>query len=288
MSARVIDGRAVAAALRAELAGDVAGFVARHGRPPGLATVLVGEDPGSVVYVAMKHRECEAIGIASHDHRLPAQTSEAELTELIERLNADPLISGVLVQLPLPEHLDGVKLTGLVDVAKDVDGLTPLSAGLLALGRPGLRPCTPSGVMVLLESAGVALEGAEAVVVGRSNLFGKPMAQLLLGANATVTTCHSRTRDLAAVCARADVLIAAVGRPRMVTVDWVKPGATVIDVGVNRLESGLVGDVDFDAVRERAGAITPVPGGVGPMTIACLLRNTVLAARAAAGEPTLG
>jgi methylenetetrahydrofolate dehydrogenase (NADP+)/methenyltetrahydrofolate cyclohydrolase len=284
MSARLIDGRAVAAALRAELADDVADFVERHGRPPGLATVLVGEDPGSMVYVAMKHRECEAIGIASFDHRLPAETGEAELTELIERLNADPLISGVLVQLPLPDHLDGVKLTGLVDVAKDVDGLTPLSAGLLALGRPGLRPCTPSGVMVLLESAGVMLEGAEAVVVGRSNLFGKPMAQLLLGANATVTMCHSRTRDLAAVCARADVLIAAVGRPRMVTADWVKPGATVIDVGVNRLESGLVGDVDFDAVRERAAAITPVPGGVGPMTIACLLRNTVLAAQAAAGE----
>ena len=284
MSARLIDGRAVAATLRAELAGDVAAFIARHGRPPGLATVLVGEDPGSTVYVGMKHRECEAIGIASFDHRLAADTGESELVELIERLNADPAVSGVLIQLPLPGDLDGVKLPGLVEVAKDVDGLTALSAGLLALGRPGLRPCTPSGVMILLESAGVVLEGAQAVVVGRSNLFGKPMAQLLLGANATVTMCHSRTRDLAAVCARADVLIAAVGRPKMVTADWVKPGATVIDVGVNRLEGGLVGDVDFEAVRERAGAITPVPGGVGPMTIACLLRNTVLAAQAAAGE----
>ena len=188
------------------------------------------------------------------------------------------------MQLPVPDHLDGVKLTGLVDVGKDVDGLTPMSAGLLALGRPGLRPCTPSGVMLLLESAGAQLEGAEAVVIGRSNLFGKPMAQLLLGANATVTTCHSRTRELPAVCARADILIAAIGRPQMVKGDWVKPGAIVIDVGVNRLESGLVGDVDFDAAAERASAITPVPGGVGPMTIACLLRNTVLAARAA-GRP---
>jgi methylenetetrahydrofolate dehydrogenase (NADP+)/methenyltetrahydrofolate cyclohydrolase len=288
MTARLIDGRAVAETLRGELAGEVAAFTERHGRPPGLATVLVGEDPGSIVYVGMKHRQSEAIGIASFDHRLAADTSEAELVALIERLNADPDVSGVLIQLPLPGQLDGVKLPGLVDVAKDVDGLTALSAGLLALGRPGLRPCTPSGVMVLLDSAGIALEGAEAVVVGRSNLFGKPMAQLLLAANATVTMCHSRTRDLAAVCARADVLIAAVGRAKMVTADWVKPGATVIDVGVNRLEGGLVGDVDFDAVRERAGAITPVPGGVGPMTIACLLRNTVLAARAAAGEIALG
>jgi methylenetetrahydrofolate dehydrogenase (NADP+)/methenyltetrahydrofolate cyclohydrolase len=284
MSARIIDGKAVAAALRSELASDVAEFVARHGQPPGLATVLVGGDPASMVYVGMKHRECEAIGVRSFDHRLAADVSESAVIELIEQLNADPEVSGVLVQLPLPDHLDGVKLTGLVDVGKDVDGLTALSAGLLALGRPGLRPCTPSGVMLLLESVEASLEGAETVVIGRSNLFGKPMAQLLLGVNATVTICHSRTRDLAAVCARADVLIAAVGRPKMVGADWVKPGAIVIDVGVNRLESGLVGDVDFDAVRERAGAITPVPGGVGPMTIACLLRNTVLAAHAAAGE----
>ena len=284
MSARIIDGKAVAASLREELTDDVADFSARHGRPPGLATVLVGGDPASTVYVGMKHRACEAVGVRSFDHRLGEDASESAVIELIEELNGDLEVSGVLVQLPLPKHLDGVKLTGLVDVGKDVDGLTTLSAGLLALGRPGLRPCTPSGVMMLLESVEAQLEGAETVVIGRSNLFGKPMAQLLLGANATVTTAHSRTRDLAAVCARADVLIAAVGRPKMVGADWVKPGATVIDVGVNRLESGLVGDVDFDAVLERAGAITPVPGGVGPMTIACLLRNTVLAAHAAAGE----
>jgi methylenetetrahydrofolate dehydrogenase (NADP+)/methenyltetrahydrofolate cyclohydrolase len=282
VSARLIDGKAVAAKLREALTGEVAEFVARHGRSPGLATVLVGEDEASAVYVGMKHRQSEAVGIRSFGHELATDTSEAELIALIEQLNADEDVSGVLVQLPLPDHLDGVKLTGLVDVGKDVDGLTPLSAGLLALGRPGLRPCTPSGVMLLLESEGVELEGAETVVVGRSNLFGKPMAQLLLAANATVTMCHSRTRDLGAVCARADVLIAAVGQPQMVKGDWVKPGATVIDVGVNRLESGLVGDVDFDAAGERAGAITPVPGGVGPMTIACLLRNTVIAARAAA------
>jgi len=284
VSARIIDGKAVAAALRARLAEDVAGFTARHGRPPGLATVLVGSDPASLVYVGMKHRESEAVGIRSFDHRLPADAPEPQVRELIERLNADPAVNGVLVQLPLPDHLDGVQLTGLVDVGKDVDGLTPMSAGLLALGRPGLRPCTPSGVMLLLDAAGAELEGAEAVVIGRSNLFGKPMAALLLAANATVTVCHSRTSDLAAVCTRADVLIAAVGRARMVGADWIKPGATVIDVGVNRLEQGLVGDVDFDAALERAGAITPVPGGVGPMTIACLLRNTVLAAHAAAGE----
>jgi methylenetetrahydrofolate dehydrogenase (NADP+)/methenyltetrahydrofolate cyclohydrolase len=282
VSARLIDGKAVAAALRAELAQDVAAFTAAHGRPPGLATVLVGDDPASAVYVGSKQRQCEEIGMRSFGINLPADTTEADLIAQLHELNTDPAVSGIIVQLPLPEHLDGVKMTGLVDVAKDVDGLTPLSAGLLALGRPGLRPCTPSGVMLLLESAGVDLSGAEAVVIGRSNLFGKPMAQLLLAANATVTVCHSRTRDLAGVCARADVLIAAVGRAQMVTADWVKPGATVIDVGINRLESGLVGDVDFDSVSEVAAAITPVPGGVGPMTIACLLRNTVLAARAAA------
>ena len=281
MSARIIDGKAVARALREELAADVAAFAAAHGRPPGLATVLVGEDPASAVYVGMKHRECEAIGMRSFDVRLAADTPEPRVVAEIERLNADPEVNGMIVQLPLPDHLDGVALTSLVDVGKDVDGLTPLSAGLLALGRPGLRPCTPSGVMLLLESIDVPLEGAEAVVIGRSNLFGKPMAQLLLAANATVTTCHSRTRELAGVCARADVLIAAIGRPQMVKGDWVKEGAIVIDVGVNRLETGLVGDVDFDAAASRASAITPVPGGVGPMTIACLLRNTMLAARSA-------
>jgi methylenetetrahydrofolate dehydrogenase (NADP+)/methenyltetrahydrofolate cyclohydrolase len=282
VSARLIDGKAVAAQLRARLAEEVSEFVARHGRPPGLATVLVGEDPASAVYVGSKQRQCEEIGMRSFGVTLGADASEEEVIGEIERLNADEAVSGIIVQLPLPGHLDGVKLTGLVDVGKDVDGLTTQSAGLLALGRPGLRPCTPSGVMLLLESEGVSLEGAECVVIGRSNLFGKPMAQLLLAANATVTTCHSRTRDLGEVCARADVLIAAVGRPRMVAGDWVKAGAVVIDVGVNRLESGLVGDVDFEAASERAAAITPVPGGVGPMTIACLLRNTMIAARAAA------
>ena len=288
MSARVIDGKAVAAALREELAAEVAQFAATHGRPPGLATVLIGEDPASAVYVGSKQRQCEEIGMRSLGVRMGADASEAEVIDAIEGLNADPAVNGIIVQLPLPEHLDGVKMTGLVDVGKDVDGLTTASAGLLALGRPGLRPCTPSGVMVLLESVGAQLEGAEAVVIGRSNLFGKPMAQLLLAANATVTTCHSRTRDLPAVCARADILIAAIGRPRMVKGDWVKEGAIVIDVGVNRLESGLVGDVDFEAASARASAITPVPGGVGPMTIACLLRNTLLAAQASVAAAPRG
>ena len=282
MSARLIDGKAVAAQLRTSLAKEVKEFAERHGRPPGLATVLVGEDPASAVYVGSKQRQCEEIGMRSFGVTLGVDASEAEVLAELQRLNADDAVNGIIVQLPLPGQLDGVKLTGLVDVAKDVDGLTPQSAGLLALGRPGLRPCTPSGVMLLLASEDVALEGAECVVIGRSNLFGKPMAQLLLAANATVTTCHSRTRDLGEVCRRADVLIAAVGQPRMVAGDWVKEGAVVIDVGVNRLESGLVGDVDFKAASERAAAITPVPGGVGPMTIACLLRNTMIAARAAA------
>jgi methylenetetrahydrofolate dehydrogenase (NADP+)/methenyltetrahydrofolate cyclohydrolase len=284
LSARIIDGKAVAAELRSQLALDVAELTQARGRPPGLATVLIGDDPASAVYVGSKQRQCEEIGMRSFGVRLDADVPEEEAIAAVEELNANPDVNGIIVQLPLPDHLDGVKLTGLVDVGKDVDGLTAMSAGLLALGRPGLRPCTPSGVMLLLENAGAQLEGAEAVVIGRSNLFGKPMAQLLLGANATVTTCHSRTRDLGAVCARADVLIAAIGRPRMVQGDWVKPGAVVIDVGVNRLETGLVGDVDFDAAAERASAITPVPGGVGPMTIACLLRNTVLAARSAIGD----
>jgi methylenetetrahydrofolate dehydrogenase (NADP+) / methenyltetrahydrofolate cyclohydrolase len=279
MSARVIDGKALAARVREEVARDVAAFAAEHGRPPGLATVLVGEDSASAIYVGGKQKVTAEVGMRGFDHRLPADASRAEVVALIEALNADPEVSGIICQLPVPDHLDGVELTGLVDPAKDVDGLTPMSAGLLALGREGLRPCTPVGVMLLLEEAGAQLEGAEAVVVGRSNLFGKPMAQLLLGANATVTTCHSRTRDLPAVCRRADVLIAAVGRDRMVKGDWIKPGATVIDVGMNRSEDGLHGDVD--AAVAVAGAITPVPGGVGPMTIACLLRNTLQAARTA-------
>ncbi len=284
MSARIIDGRAVAARVRGEVARDVAAFTQAHGRPPGLATVLVGGDPASAVYVGGKQKASAEVGIRGFDHRLGADASREEVVALIEQLNADQDVSGILCQLPVPEHLDGVELTGLVDPGKDVDGLTPLSAGMLALGREGLRPCTPEGVMILLEEVGATLEGAEAVVVGRSNLFGKPMAQLLLGANATVTTCHSRTRDLAAVCRRADVLIAAVGRARLVGADWVRPGATVIDVGTNHVDGVLCGDVDFGAVAPVAGAITPVPGGVGPMTIACLLRNTLKAARMAVGE----
>jgi methylenetetrahydrofolate dehydrogenase (NADP+)/methenyltetrahydrofolate cyclohydrolase len=286
-AASIIDGKAVGARVRAEVAQDVESFVAEQGRPPGLATILVGDDPASAVYVNGKQKACAEAGIQGFDHRLPADSSEDEVIALIERLNADDDVSGILCQLPVPAHMDGVKLTGLIDPLKDVDGLTAISAGLLALGREGLRPCTPEGVMILLAEAGAQLEGAEAVVIGRSNLFGKPMAQLLLQANATVTTCHSRTRDLPGVCARADVLIAAVGRARMVKRDWVKPGAVVIDVGMNRLEDGLAGDVDFDGVVEVASAITPVPGGVGPMTIACLLRNTVKAARLAAERKAL-
>jgi methylenetetrahydrofolate dehydrogenase (NADP+) / methenyltetrahydrofolate cyclohydrolase len=281
----VIDGRALAERVRGEVAEGVAAFSADNGRPPGLATVLVGEDPASAIYVAGKQKATAAVGMRGFDHRLPGDVERAEVVALIEALNADREVSGIICQLPVPGHLDGVELTGLVDPGKDVDGLTPISAGLLALGRRGLRPATPLGVMLLLEQAGAQLEGAEAVVIGRSNLFGKPMAQLLLGANATVTTCHSRTRDLPAVCRRADVLVAAVGRDRMVKADWVKPGATVVDVGTNRSDSSpptLHGDVDFEHVVEIAGAITPVPGGVGPLTIACLLRNTLQAARAAA------
>jgi methylenetetrahydrofolate dehydrogenase (NADP+)/methenyltetrahydrofolate cyclohydrolase len=241
----------------------------------------VGEDPGSAIYVASKQKATAEVGMRGFDHRLAADATRDQVVDLIVQLNADHNVDGILCQLPVPDHLDGVELTGLIDARKDVDGLTPVSAGLLALGRDGLRPCTPLGVMLLLAEAGAQLEGAEAVIVGRSNLFGKPMAQLLLGANATVTVCHSRTRDLAAVCRRADVLVAAVGRDRMVKGDWVKPGATVIDVGINRSDDGLHGDVDFDEASQVAGAITPVPGGVGPMTIACLLRNTLQAARMA-------
>jgi methylenetetrahydrofolate dehydrogenase (NADP+) / methenyltetrahydrofolate cyclohydrolase len=278
MAATVIDGKAVAQRVRAEVGQGVAEFTERYGRPPGLATVLVGEDPASAIYVGGKQKATAEVGMRGFDHRLAADAPREEVVGLIESLNADPEVSGIICQLPVPDHLDGVELTSLVDPGKDVDGLTPVSAGLLALGRPGLRPCTPVGVMLLLEEAGAQLEGAEAVVIGRSNLFGKPMAQLLLGANATVTTCHSRTRDLPGVARRADVLIAAVGRDRMVKGDWINPGATVIDVGMNRSDDGLHGDVDFDEVVDVAGAITPVPGGVGPMTIACLLRNTLLAA----------
>jgi len=285
MSARVIDGKAVAARVRAEVAEGVAAYAERTGYAPGLATVLVGEDAGSLVYVENKQKASAEVGMIAFDERLPANVSEEEVRELLARLNGDPAINGVLLQLPLPAQLSGNELTGLIDPLKDVDGLTPTNAGLLALGREGLRPCTPLGVMELLADGGTTLDGAEAVIVGRSNLFGKPMAQLLLEANATVTTCHSHTHELAQVCARADVLIAATGRPRMVRRDWVREGAVVVDVGISRLtpeeagnRSGLVGDVDFEAVRDVASAITPVPGGVGPTTIAMLLRNTLQAA----------
>lgn len=288
MSAQIIDGKAIAASVRAEVATGVERFARDHdGARPGLATILIGENPASAVYVRGKQRACKEVGMEGTNFPLAADAPRDEVVALIERLNADPAVSAILCQLPVPDQLDGVELTGMIDAGKDVDGLTPVSTGLLALGRPGLRPCTPSGVMHLLAQAQTEVEGAEAVVLGRSNLFGKPMAQLLLGANATVTMCHSRTRDLPAVCRRADVLIAAVGRAQMVKADWVKPGATVIDVGTNRLDTPppkLVGDVDFDAVREVARAITPVPGGVGPMTIAFLLRNTLEAARTARGE----
>lgn len=282
MSATVIDGRAIAHAVRAELADDVAAWVASGHAPPGLATVLVGEDPASDIYVSGKQRACAEAGIRGFDHRLPQDAAHADVRDLLAALNADPAVSGILLQLPTPPQVDGGALTSMIDPAKDVDGLTPISAGLLAQGKPGLRPCTPSGVMELLERHDVALEGAEAVVVGRSDLVGKPVAQLLLAADATVTVCHSRTRDLAAVCRRADVLVAAVGRPEFVRGDWVKGGAAVIDVGINRTDDGLKGDVAFAEVAERAALITPVPRGVGPMTIAMLLRNTVQAARAQA------
>jgi methylenetetrahydrofolate dehydrogenase (NADP+)/methenyltetrahydrofolate cyclohydrolase len=282
MAATIIDGKAVAARVRRQVAADVAALTASIGRAPGLATILVGEDPASEVYVGNKRKACAEAGIADFHRHLPASASQAEVAALIEENNADPRVSGILLQLPVPKGLDGAALTGLISPDKDVDGLTPISAGRLAQGTPGLRPCTPSGVITLLDAHDVALEGAEAVVVGRSDLVGKPVAALLLGRNATVTICHSRTRDLRATCARADVLIAAVGVPRLIGGEHVKPGAAVIDVGINRLPEGLAGDVDFDAVVQRAGLITPVPGGVGPMTIAMLLRNTVLAAQAAA------
>ncbi len=284
MSAQIIDGKAIAAKVREEVAQDVAAFTERTGRQPGLATILVGEDPASAIYVANKRKSAGEVGIASSHHELGADASTEQVEALIEQLNDDDNVSGILCQLPVPAHLDGVHLTGLIDARKDVDGLTPLSAGYLALGREGLRPCTPAGCMRLLAETGVQLSGKHAVVIGRSNLFGKPMAQLLLAANATVTIAHSRTADLPAVARTADVLVAAVGRDRMVKADWIKPGATVIDVGINRSEDGLHGDVDFAEAVQVAGAITPVPGGVGPMTIAMLLRNTLTAAELVARE----
>ena len=281
-SAVLIDGRSIAAAERAAIADRVRAFAADHGWRPALATILIGDDPASAVYVASKIKACEEVGLGSVHRPLPGHASRDRALEVIDELNADPAVAGILCQLPLPGHLDDAELTNRIAAGKDVDGLTIASAGRLALGLPGLRPCTPSGVMILLERTGIDVAGRHAVVVGRSNLFGKPMAQLLTQADATVTLCHSRTRDLAAHCRQADILIAAVGRPAMVKADWVKPGAAVIDVGISRVEGRLLGDVDFEAVAAVAGAVTPVPGGVGPMTIACLLRNTLEAATTAA------
>ncbi len=280
MSARVIDGKAVAASVRAGIATEVQVFAEERGRVPALATVIVGDDPASEVYVGHKHRACEEVGIRSVHRGLGAEASEDELLALVAELGRDDGVDGILVQLPVPAHIDPDRVVAGLDPAKDVDGLTPVNAGLLAHGMPGLVPCTPAGVMELLRHEGVELDGAVAVVVGRSKLVGVPVSRLLLAANATVTVCHSRTRDLAATCARADVLVAAVGVPRLLGGDAVKQGAVVIDVGVNRTEDGLVGDVDFEPAAERAAAITPVPGGVGPMTVAMLLVNTVAAARA--------
>ncbi|HWQ22645.1 MAG TPA: bifunctional methylenetetrahydrofolate dehydrogenase/methenyltetrahydrofolate cyclohydrolase FolD [Gaiellaceae bacterium] len=274
MAAVRMDGKALAAKIRAQVAQEVAAF----GEPVCLATILVGDDPASHVYVGKKHEASAEAGIDSRDHRFPADTAESDVLELIEELNADEAVDGILVQLPLPPHMDEPKVTRSVDPAKDVDGFHPLNAGRLFLGEPLHVPATPLGVMALLGEYGVELAGSEAVVIGRSEIVGKPMAMLLLAANATVTICHSRTADLAAHTRRADVLVAAVGRPGLVTPEMVKPGAAVVDVGVNRTEAGLVGDVD-PAVFEVAGLMTPVPGGVGPMTIAMLLRNTLAAAR---------
>ncbi|MGZ4321190.1 MAG: bifunctional methylenetetrahydrofolate dehydrogenase/methenyltetrahydrofolate cyclohydrolase FolD [Solirubrobacteraceae bacterium] len=282
MTATLIDGKAIAQQVRGEVRAEVEAWTASGNRPPGLATILVGEDPASAVYVSGKQKASAEVGIEGFSHNLPADTTQDEVERLIRDLGDDDRVSGILLQLPTPEQIDGPHLTTLIPPGKDVDGLTPVSAGLLAKGLPGLRPCTPMGVMELLRRHDVELVGAEAVVVGRSDLVGKPVAALLLAEHCTVTICHSRTRDLPAVCRRADVLIAAVGRPQMIKGDWIKPGATVIDVGINRTHAGLVGDVEFESASEVAGLITPVPGGVGPMTIAMLLRNTFEAAKAAA------
>ena len=280
MSARIIDGKVVAAALRAEVAARVAGLSFQ----PGLTVVLVGDDPASAVYVRSKDRAAREAGIAAHTIRLPAETTEAALLAEVRRLNNDPTVDGILVQLPLPAHIRGQAVIEAIDPGKDVDGFHPLNTGHLADGRPTLVPCTPAGVMKLLAHADIPLSGARALVIGRSTIVGRPVAALLLGANATVTIAHSRTRDLPAECRRADVVIAAIGQPEFVQGDWIAPGATVIDVGINRLPDGrLVGDAAYEACAARAGAITPVPGGVGPMTIACLMENTVKAALARRG-----
>ena len=290
MTAELIDGKAIAQQIRAEVAADVAEMVAQGKPKPGLATVLVGENPASQVYVRMKHKACEKAGIESFGYTLPETASQEEVESLVKELNDNPAVNGILVQLPLPSGLDEESVLNCIDIEKDVDGFHPVNIGRLAQkGRDSLFvPCTPAGCLVLLDRMNVPIEGANAVVLGRSNIVGMPVALLLVKRNATVTVCHSRTKDLPGVVREADILIAAVGRPEMVKGDWVKPGATVIDVGVNRVndssvEKGyrLVGDVDFDEVKEVAGKITPVPGGVGPMTIAMLLASTVKAAKIA-------
>lgn len=278
---RIIDGKATAQAIRGEVAREVEELKARLGRAPGLAVVLVGEDPASQVYVRNKIKACEETGIVSKAFRPEASVSQAELEDLVRRLNADPEVDGILVQLPLPKGLDSQRILDLIAPDKDVDGFHPVSMGRLALGLPGLRPCTPAGVMELLRRYDIPTKGRKAVVVGRSNIVGKPMALLLAqpGADATVTLCHSRTADLAAECRQADILVAAIGKARFITADMVKDGAVVIDVGMNRTEQGLAGDCDFHAMKDKVEAITPVPGGVGPMTIAMLMANTLAACK---------
>jgi methylenetetrahydrofolate dehydrogenase (NADP+)/methenyltetrahydrofolate cyclohydrolase len=290
MSARIIDGKATAAALRSKVADEVKRLTAEHGITPGLAVVLAGNNPASQSYVGSKAKVTVETGMRSFDHRLPESVSQDELLGLVQRLNADPAVHGILVQLPLPPQIDSQAVLAAIDPGKDVDGFHPVNAGRLASGLPALVPCTPLGCMHLVKTVHESVEGLEAVVIGRSNIVGKPLAQLLLAANATVTITHSRTRDLPAVCRRGDLLFAAIGRAEMVRGDWIKPGATVIDVGINRIasdggKSRLVGDVAFAEAKQVAGAITPVPGGVGPMTIACLMVNTVRAACALAGLP---
>ncbi len=292
MTARIIDGKAFALDLRDRVGAAVPAFQAATGRVPGLTVVIVGEDAASQVYVRAKGKATEAAGMASATHRLPADTTQADLLALVTALNADEAVDGILVQLPLPRHIDESAVIDAIDPDKDVDGFHVVNSGRLAAGLPGLVPCTPLGCLMLLEDVLGDLSGLDAVVIGRSNIVGKPMAQLLTAKSCTVTIAHSRTRDLPAVCRRADILVAAVGRPEMIKADWVKPGATVIDVGINRIDANdpggaggtkLVGDVDFAGVSAVAGAITPVPGGVGPMTIAVLLRNTLVAAHLRAG-----
>jgi methylenetetrahydrofolate dehydrogenase (NADP+) / methenyltetrahydrofolate cyclohydrolase len=289
MSAVIIDGKAFAAKVRGQVAAHVARLAKDHGIKPGLAVVLVGSDPASEVYVKSKGKMTVEVGMTSIEHKLPADTAEADLLALIAKLNADPQINGILVQLPLPAHLNSELVINTIDPAKDVDGFHISNVGLLGTGQKSMGPCTPLGCLMMLRDHHGSLSGLNAVVVGRSNIVGKPMAQLLLGDSCTVTIAHSRTKDLAAICRSADILVAAVGRPEMITGQYVKPGATVIDVGINRIErdgkTKLVGDAEFSSCAEVAGAITPVPGGVGPMTIACLLANTVTACCRANGLP---